>query len=152
MSDTVPATALPLAPDARMLARAVARALDRQGWRSLTEFELPSGRRADLVALDPGGRVLIVEIKMSAADFRADRKWRAYLDDCDFFAFAVPENFPTGLVAPEIGLIVADGFDAVSRRPAYAAPGLAPARRRSLLIRFGRAAADRLRRSLDPEN
>ncbi len=143
-------TLAPLTADARELARGVARALDRQGWRSIAEFPLVSGRRADLIALDEGGRFLIVEIKTTAADYRADRKWREYLDYCDWFSFAVPESFPTVLLPPEVGLIVADAFDAVSHRPAFAAPPLAPARRRQLLIRFGRAGADRLRRTLDP--
>jgi hypothetical protein len=141
----------PLSADARTIARGVARALDRQGWRSVAEFPLVSGRRADIIALDEGGRFLIIEIKTSAADYRGDRKWREYLDYCDWFSFAVPETFPLSLLPPEVGLIVADSFDAVSHRPAFAAPPLAPARRRQLLIRFGRACADRLRRTIDPE-
>lgn len=142
----------PLAPDARALARGVARALDRQGWRCLVEFPLASGRRADLMALDESGRFLIIEIKTSAADYRADRKWREYLDYCDWFAFAVPAGFPVGLLPPDVGLIVADAYDAVSHRPAMPAPTtLNPARRRQVLIRFARASADRLRRLLDPE-
>jgi hypothetical protein len=143
---------IPLAPDARQLARGLARALDRQGWRSLLEFPLASGRRADLIAIDEGGRFLIVEIKTTAGDYRADRKWREYLDYCDFFAFAVPEGFPVSLLPPEVGLIMADAYDAVSHRPAMPAPApLASARRRQMLIRFSRAGADRLRRLLDPE-
>ncbi len=65
-----------LAPEARLLARGVARWLDRQGWRTLTEFPLSSGRRVDLMAVDEAGRFLIVEIKTTAGDYRADRKWR----------------------------------------------------------------------------
>ena len=141
-----------LAPEARLLARGVARWLDRQGWRTLTEFPLNSGRRVDLIALDEAGRLLIVEIKTTAGDFRSDRKWREYLDYCDWFAFAVPEDFPVGLLPPEVGLIVADPFEAVSRRPAMPAPAaLPPARRRQMLIRFGRVAGERLRRLVDPE-
>jgi hypothetical protein len=48
--------------------------------------------------------------------------------------------------------MVADAYDAVSHRPAMAAPAaLAPARRRQLLIQFARASAGRLRRLTDPE-
>lgn len=138
---------------ARLLARGVARWLERQGWRSLAEFTLPSGRRADLVALDEAGRLLIVEIKTSAADYRSDRKWREYLDYCDWFAFAVPENFPVGLLPPETGLIVADAYEAASHRPAMAAPQPpVPARRRQMHIRFARLAAERLTRLIDPES
>ena len=50
---------------AQRLLRGVARALDRQGWRSLAEFPLGNGRRADVMALDARGRFMIVEIKTS---------------------------------------------------------------------------------------
>lgn len=103
-----------------------------------------------MIALDASGRFLIVEIKTSAADYRADRKWREYLDYCDWFAFAVPAGFPAHLLPPEVGLMVADSYDAVSHRPAMAAPPLSPARRRQVLIRFARTSADRVRRLIDP--
>ena len=78
------------------------------------------------MALDEGGRFLIIEIKTSAADYRSDRKWREYLDYCDWFAFAVPADFPVGMLPPEVGLVVADAYDAVSHRPAMAAPAAQP--------------------------
>jgi hypothetical protein len=147
----LPTPTEPLSPDARALARGVMRALDRQGWRCLTEFPLSSGRRADVMAVDESGRFLIVEIKTCAADYRSDRKWREYLDYCDWFAFAVPAEFPVGLLPADVGLIVADAYDAVSHRAAMATTALPPARRRQVLIRFARASADRLRRVIDPE-
>ena len=52
------------------------------------ELPLPSGRRADLVALGSGGEILIVEIKSSVADFRADQKWMDYRLHCDRLFFA----------------------------------------------------------------
>jgi hypothetical protein len=141
-----------LAPEAQALARGVARWLCRQGWRTLTEFILASGRRADVIGLDDVGRFLIVEIKTSPADYRADRKWREYLDYCDWFAFAVPEQFPVSLLPQETGLMIADAYEAVSPRAAMAAPQpMPPARRRQQLIRFGRVAADRLVRITDPD-
>jgi hypothetical protein len=151
MDNPAPPPPETLSPDARALARGVMRALDRQGWRCLMEFPLSSGRRADIMAVDEGGRFLIIEIKTSAQDYRTDRKWREYLDYCDWFAFAVPADFPVGMLPPEVGLVVADAYDAVSHRPAMAAPQLNPARRRQVLIRFARASADRLRRLIDPE-
>ncbi|MEO1142449.1 MAG: MmcB family DNA repair protein, partial [Pseudomonadota bacterium] len=44
----------------------------------LPEFTLSTGRRADLVGVDPKGEILIVEIKSSVADFNADSKWAEY--------------------------------------------------------------------------
>jgi hypothetical protein len=151
-ADALPPDALP--PDAVLIARGLMRALDRQSWRCLTEFSLASGRRADIIAVDEAGRFLIVEIKSSAADYRSDRKWQDYLEYCDLFAFAVGPQFPLALLPAEVGLFVADGYDAIARRAPVAMPApLAPARRRQLLIRFGRVAADRLRRGLiDPDD
>jgi hypothetical protein len=142
-----------LPPEAAIIARGLMRHLDRHGWRSVCEFSLASGRRADVIGVDEGGRILIVEIKTSAADYRSDRKWREYLEYCDLFSFAVPDGFPLALLPEETGLLVVDGYDAVAHRPAAIAPAaLAPARRRQVLLRFARVAADRLRRQLDPED
>ena len=140
--------------DAKTIARGLMRALDRQGWCSLTEVALASGHRADVLALDEAGRLLIVEIKSSVADFRSDQKWRAYLDHCDLFAFAVGPQFPVAILPAEAGLFVADGYEALALRAPSAAPApLAPARRRQLLIRFARLGADRLRRGIvDPDD
>ena len=61
---------------ATLLARGICRALDQLGYASLVEFPLINGRRADILGLGKAGDLLIVEIKSSVADFRADRKWR----------------------------------------------------------------------------
>ena len=78
---------------AQKLARGVGRLLTHLGYDSLTEFTLRSGRRADLAGIDRKGRIAIVEIKSSVADFRADQKWPEYLDYCDLFYFAVPAKW-----------------------------------------------------------
>lgn len=135
---------------ARRIARGLARALDREGWTSLAEFPLASGRRADLMALSDDGRFLLIEIKSSAQDFRTDRKWPEYLEWCDLFAFAVAEDFPFDLLPPEPGLYVADAYDAALRRPLQTTEKMPAARRKALTLRFARLAADRLRRVLDP--
>ncbi|MFM8801105.1 MAG: MmcB family DNA repair protein [Tagaea sp.] len=135
---------------ARRIARGLSRALAREGWTSLLEVPLASGRRADLLALSDDGRFLLVEIKSSAADFRSDRKWPEYLEWCDLFAFAVAEDFPFDLLPAEPGIYVADAYDAALRRPLQMAPAMAPARRKALTLRFARLAAERLRREYDP--
>jgi hypothetical protein len=134
---------------AALLARGVCRAFDQLGYASLLEFPLANGRRADILALGGGGELVIVEIKTSVADFRADRKWLDYRDFADRFYFAVPSSFPVALIPEDCGLIVADGFAAVLLRDGDAHP-LAPGRRRALILRFALAAAARLRRQLDP--
>lgn len=134
-----------------LLARGVCRMLEQLGYASLLELPLANGRRADILALGRGGELIIVEIKSSVADFRADRKWADYRDFADRFYFAVPRDFPVALIPEECGLIVADGFAAAVLRNAPPV-SLAPARRRVLTLRFALAAATRLRRHLDPRS
>jgi hypothetical protein len=136
-------TALAIARGARRLLRAL-------GYSTVTELPLGDGRRADLVALGPDGSILIVEIKSSIADFRADRKWRDYAAHCDRLYFAISDDTPVEIMPEEAGLILADRFGAaILREPEPRV--LAPATRRAVLLRFACAAADRLHRLVDPE-
>jgi hypothetical protein len=135
---------------AALLARGVCRALEQLAYTTLVEFPLANGRRADILALGKSGDLVIVEIKSSVADFRADRKWTAYRDFSDRLYFAVPNEFPRALIPEECGLIVADPFGAALLRDGRTIP-LNPGRRRALTLRFARIAAARLRRWLDPD-
>ena len=135
---------------AALLTRGTCRALEQLGYASLVEFPLANGRRADILALGRTGDLVIVEIKSSVADFRADRKWRAYRDFSDCLYFAVPNDFPRPLIPDECGLMVADPFGAALLRDGRTTP-LNPSRRRALTLRFARIAAARLYRCLDPE-
>ena len=78
---------------AALLARGVCRALEQLGYVSLVEFPLANGRRADILALGKTGDLVIVEIKSSVADFRADRKWTTYRDFCGPPLFRCAERF-----------------------------------------------------------
>jgi hypothetical protein len=128
---------------ALLVARGTRRLLRAMGFASLPEVPLPSGRRADLMALGPDGELVIVEIKSSLADFRADQKWPDYRAHCDRLFFAIPQTLDPEIMPAEAGLIVADGFGAATLREAPTHK-LAPATRRQLTLRFSRLAADRL--------
>src|SRR5256885_4747062 len=65
------------------LFRSICRMFDQLGYASLVEFPLANGRRADILALGKTGELVIVEIKCSVADFRADRKWASYRESAD---------------------------------------------------------------------
>jgi len=134
---------------ALMIARGVRRLLRARGFSSLTELMLVDGKRADIVAVNGEGEVLIVEIKSSPADLRADRKWRDYVASCDRLYFAISEHTPAELAPAEAGLILADPYGAEILREAEFCR-MASASRRALLLRFAQAAADRLHRLADP--
>jgi hypothetical protein len=90
--------------------RGAQRLLRSAGWKSLTEVSLPSGRRADLMALAADGEIWIVEIKASIEDFRADNKWPDYHSYCDKLFFAVGVDMPAARMTADSGRIVADAF------------------------------------------
>ncbi len=131
--------------------RGAARLFNDLGYATLHEFELPDGRRADIACLGRKGEMTILEVKSGVADFRADSKWPDYLAWCDQFYFAVDGRFPSVLIPSEVGLIVADAFGGAVVRDAPERV-LAAARRKSLMLRFARAAATRLERDRSPES
>jgi hypothetical protein len=134
---------------ALQIARGVRRLLRARGYASVTELPLLDGRRADVVALAGDGALLIVEIKSSVADFRADQKWREYAAHCDRLYFAISDTMPREIMPDEAGLIVADRYGAEIVREAEGRT-IAPATRRAVMLRFAIAAADRLHRLADP--
>jgi hypothetical protein len=131
------------------IARGTARLLHAHGFSVVSELPLPSGRRADLVALDAGGELLIVEIKSSIADFRADQKWQDYRAHCDRLFFATSLEVPCEIFPPDTGLIVADAFGAVfhCEAPEHRLPA---ATRKAMMLLFARTAALRLQSLADP--
>ena len=122
--------------------RGAARHLLDLGYAPLLEVGLPNGRRADIMALSPKGRILICEVKSGLDDFRTDRKWGEYLPFCDAFFFAVSPEFPREILPEGPGLIVADGFGGAVLEESPETP-LAPARRKALTLAFARLAAVR---------
>lgn len=136
--------------DAASVARGICRLFARNDIWCLPEMPLRNGRRADLMGIDPKGRIVIVEIKVARGDLTGDGKWPDYLDYCDRFYWGLPPVLDRSCLESEdyrpdcCGVIVADGYDAEIVRPAPSHP-LAAARRKKEVERLARAA---LRRQL----
>jgi hypothetical protein len=153
-----PAVQIALAPPqdrrqsdtAQKIARGTARLLHALGFSCVSEMPLPSGRRADLVALNERGEIWIVEVKSSLQDFRADHKWQEYRAHCDRLFFAFTQDLSCEIFPPDTGLIVADGYGAhlQCEAPLHKLP--APTRK-LMTVRFALAAAQRLSRLSDPQ-
>ncbi len=131
------------------VARGTGRLLLSLGFYCVSELPLPSGRRADIVAVNDRGGIWIVEIKSSVADFRADQKWMDYRLHCDRLFFATTMDVPCDIFPPDTGLIVADAFGADMKcdAPEHRLPA---ATRKGMLLRFGQTAAMRLQALSDP--
>ncbi|WP_035251649.1 MmcB family DNA repair protein [Actibacterium atlanticum] len=131
------------------LARGVCRHLRGYNFVTIEEFVPTAGLRVDVMALGPKGEVWVIECKSSRADYHSDNKWQGYLEWCDRYFWAVDEAFPTDLLPPDSGLILADGYGAeIMRMPSEAK--LAAARRKKLTQMFARHAALRLQALRDP--
>ena len=149
------AVRLVLPPDRRQsdtalaIARGTARLLRSLGFACVSELSLPSGRRADLVALNERGEIWIVEIKSSLEDLRADQKWQDYRAHCDRLFFAFTQDLPCEIFPADTGLIVADAYGAHLHcdAPEHRLPA---ATRKSMLVLFARVAAMRLQSLHDP--
>ena len=157
LSSPEPCADAALAPlCAAEVARGTTRMLLRHDLVAIGEVPLDGGRRADLMALDSRGNIVIVEIKVSRADMLGDAKWTDYLACCDRFYWAVPAGFDVSPLHGEAflpartGIIVADRYDAAIVREAHTEP-LSAAVRKRVTVGFGRRAARRLTTLIDPE-
>lgn len=136
--------------------RGVCRMLLRHDCIAMAEVPLGDGRRADLMALNARGEIIIVEVKVSRADLLGDGKWTDYLAHCDRFFWAVPAGFDLspldtpGFLPERAGVIVADRYDAAIAREAQTVP-LASATRRKCTLAFARRAARRVITLTDPD-
>jgi hypothetical protein len=146
----VPPTDLRQSETALAVARGTARLLHALGFSCISELSLPSGRRADLVALNERGEIWIVEIKSSVEDLRADHKWEDYRAHCDRLFFAFTQDLPCEIFPKDTGLIVADTYGAhlLCDAPEHRLP--APTRK-LMTVRFAIAAARRMNRLIDPQ-
>ena len=132
------------------IARGTARLLRSLGFSCISELPLPSGRRADLVALNERGELWIVEIKSSVEDLRADHKWEDYRAHCDRLFFAFTQDMPCELFPKDTGLIVADSYGAHMVCDALEHHLPAPTRK-LMTVRFALVSAQRMSRLIDPQ-
>lgn len=127
----------------QLLARGVCRHLLSHDFVAMEEFVPDRGLRVDVMGLGPKGEIWVIECKSSRSDFQTDKKWQGYLEWCDRYFWAVDERFPTDLLPPDTGLIIADSYDAEIIRMGPETK-LAAARRKKLTTKFARNAAQRL--------
>ncbi|HVF94508.1 MAG TPA: MmcB family DNA repair protein [Sphingomonas sp.] len=136
--------------------RGVVRMLLRHDLVAIAEVPVDGGRRADLMAIDARGQIVIIEVKISRADLMGDAKWPDYLACCDRYYWALPAGFDTApldmpaFLPGRTGVIVADRYDAAIVREAHTTALPAHVRKRCTLA-FARRAARRLTGLVDPD-
>ncbi len=130
---------------AMTIRRGVIKGLKESDLVFLPELTLSSGRRADLIALDRKGGIIIFEIKSSIADFLVDTKWHEYKAFCDRFYFVTHPSVPMEIFPETEGFVFADEYGCEIIREAQE-DKLNAATRKALTLRFARNAAMRTKR------
>lgn len=130
---------------AMVIRRGILKGLEETDLVFLPELTLSNGRRADLIALNRKGEIIIIEIKSSTADFQVDTKWHEYKEYCDHFYFATHPSVPMEIFPQDEGFILADEYGCEIIREAHALK-LNAATRKALTLRFARSAALRTKR------
>lgn len=87
----------------RRLQNLALRWLFKQDYIACSEITLPNNRRADVIGYRDN-HVVIIEVKVSEADFKRDNKWNEYLNWCDDFYFFT-DTFYTGM-HKEVGYLI----------------------------------------------
>jgi len=123
--------------------RGCQRLLRDHRYSMLPELTLSNGRRTDIIAVGEKGEIWIIEIKSSIEDFKVDQKWPEYRDFCDRLFFASLKDVPQDIFPDDCGFILADAFGGHILRDAPEHK-LTASRRKSLMLRYARAASDRL--------
>lgn len=100
--------------DANLIKSSVQRYFTKKCYAVNAEVGLNKGGalRADLLAVNMRGEVVVIEVKSSVADFKSDKKWWHYVDFCSRLYFAVDEKTYTkihDLIPKGFGIIVVDG-------------------------------------------
>jgi hypothetical protein len=101
--------------------------------------------RADLLAVNMRGEVVIVEVKSSYADFKHDKKWYGYVDFCNRLFFAVSEETYAkvfDLIPKGIGIIIVDQYGKAAVKQKATSSVIDEETRLNLVIRLAFRNAD----------
>ena len=81
------------------------RFFSKKGYQVLSEFSLPNKRRVDIIAINLKKEIIIIEIKSKKKDLNYDKKWKSYLNYCNYFYFACNEKISNVNFSQNIGII-----------------------------------------------
>ena len=79
--------------------------LSLKGYKVLSEFALPNKKRVDIIAINLKKEIIIVEVKSNKKSIKYDKKWKNYLNYCNYFYFACNEKLQDLDFSERIGII-----------------------------------------------
>ena len=125
------------------------RFLSNKGYKTITEFALPNKKRVDIIALNSKKKILIIEVKSKVEDLKHDKKWKKYLNYCNYFYFAIskyPKNFK---IHENIGVIETNKKTKIKKRAVYIK--IPEIKKNNLIFNLALSAASKFHRLIDPD-
>ena len=126
------------------------RFLSLKGYKVLSEFALPNKKRVDIIGINLKREIIIVEVKSNINGIKLDRKWKNYLDYCNYFYFASNGKLKDINSSKNSGLIQknSNGIEII-KKPKY--KKLSKNKKNALIFKIALAASSKFHRLIDPE-
>ena len=126
------------------------RFLSLKGYKVLSEFALPNKKRVDIIAINLKKEIIIVEVKSNKRSLKYDKKWKNYLNYCNYFYFACNDNLKDFDFAENIGVIQNNSNNTkIIRKSKY--KKLSENKKKQLIFKIALSAISKFHRLIDPE-
>ena len=124
--------------------------LSLKGYKVLSEFALPNKKRVDIIGINLKKKIIIVEVKSNKKNLKYDKKWRNYLNYCNYFYFACNDKLKDFDFSENIGVIQNNSNNIrIIRKSKY--KKLSENKKKELIFKIALSATSKFHRLIDPE-
>jgi len=124
--------------------------LSLKGYKVLSEFALPNKKRVDIIAINSEKKIIIVEVKSNKTGIKNDKKWKNYLNYCNYFYFACNGKLKDLNFSKNIGIIQnSSGNIKIIKKSKY--KKLSENKKNKLIFNIALSAMSKFHRLIDPE-
>ena len=124
--------------------------LSLKGYKVLSEFALPNKKRVDIIAINLKKEIIIVEVKSNKKSITYDKKWKNYLNYCNYFYFACSDKLKDLNFSKNIGVIQNNTKSIKIIKKSYYKK-LPENKKNKLIFKIALSAASKFHRLIDPE-
>ena len=125
------------------------RFLSAKGYRVLSEFALPNKKRVDIIGINLKKEIVIVEVKSNKNGIKLDKKWKNYLNYCNYFYFACSEKLNLNF-SENIG-IIRNNCNKIEITKETKYKKLPENKKNKLIFKISLSAISKFHRLIDPE-
>ena len=124
--------------------------LSLKGYKVLSEFALPNKKRVDIIAINSEKKIIIVEVKSNKNGIKNDKKWKNYLNYCNYFYFACNGKLKDLNFSKNIGIIQNTSSNIkIIKKSKY--KKLSQNKKNKLIFKIALSATSKFHRLIDPE-